>query len=359
LKILHISNPVSIPVKGYGGTERVVYSLAKKQAENGHDVTVIAGKPSIIPNVRDLSFIEGTYYTGRRFIVKRFLTMYSIKAFLESRKNNFDIIHNHISEEAIPASLLSRGTVVTTLHCPLTLRKFWPFLTTSVSSFLPKKTKFVTISKRAFKAYKPFFGNDLITYIHNGIEVASIPFNSKPQKDHEIQLCFLGQLVPEKRPHLAIKVADVLHKQKYDVKLFVMGKMDYPLSNYSEKLIVMTKLRSYVKLLPNIKTDEMYRILGNCDALLVLSSEIGLGLAHLEALACGTPLIGLVDGPAEELVKHGTNGYLGNSLKDLVEYSLLARELDRSKCRAIVEKNFSANVMYKKYLDIYNLVSTK
>lgn len=353
MKILHISNPVSIPVKGYGGTERVVYSLAKKQAENGHDVTVIAGKPSIIPNVKDYSFVEGTYYTERRFIMKRILSAYSMRAFLESRKDNFDIIHNHISEEAIPTSLLSKGPVITTLHCPLTLRKFWPFLITSVSSFLPRKTKFVTISKRAFKAYKPFFGNNLITYIHNGIDVANIPFSSKPQKGHEVQLCFLGKIVYEKQPHLAIKIADIIHEWGYDIMLFIMGKLDLPLSKYAKRLINEAKSRKYVALLPNIKTNEMYSILKNCDVFLVTSFEIGLMIAQLEALATGTPIVGFVNSPAEEVVIEGYNGYLGVNLYDVARKCLVTLDIDRANCRKFVESNFSEQKMYEDYMKIY------
>jgi glycosyltransferase involved in cell wall biosynthesis len=356
LKILHITNPVSIPTTGYGGTEKVVYTLAKMQAENGHYVAVIAGAASKIPKVKDLSFVKGIPYTGRKFIMKRIMNMYSLKAFLESRKYEFDIIHNHISEEAITASILANNKVITTLHCPLSLRKFWPFITTSLAALLPKKTKFVTISKRAFQAYKPFFGNNLITYIYHGIDPSNIPFNPKPQKNHEIQLCFLGQISPEKRPHLAIRVADMLYERNYDVELFIMGKLDYPFTNYAKKVINMAKSRNYVKILPNIKTDKMYKILGNCDALLAVSAEIGLGLAHLEALACGTPLVGLADGPARELIKQGINGYLGKNLEELSKYSILATELDRSNCRLIVEKEFSAKIMYKKYLNIYNML---
>jgi glycosyltransferase involved in cell wall biosynthesis len=358
LRILHITNPVSIPVTGYGGTERVVYTLAKMQAEEGHDVAIIAGAPSIIPKVKDLSFAKGSPYAGRIFIIRRLMNMYSLKAYLESRKYNFDIIHNHISEEAIPASILSNSNskVITTLHSPLSLRKFWPFITTSTAAILPKKTKLVAISKRAFMAYKPFFGNNLLTYIYHGIDPASIPFNPKPQKNHEVQLCFLGQIAPQKRPHLAIRVAEMLYEKKYDVELFIMGKMDYPLTNYVKKIISMVKIRKYIKILPNIRTEEMYKILGNCDALLAVSAEIGLGLAHLEALATGTPLVGLVDGPAVELIKHGVNGYLGTNLEELAKYSSIAMELDRSKCRSVVEEEFSAKVMNEKYLDLYNML---
>lgn len=356
MRILHISNPVSIPVKGYGGTERVIYSLAKMQAENEHEVTIIAGKPSIIPHVKDASFEKGSHYTERKFVIKRLLTAYALRAMLESRKDTFDIIHNHISEEGIPSSVFSKIPVITTLHCPLTLRKFWPFITTSVSSLLPRKTKLVTISKRAYNAYKPFFGKDLISFIHNGINIEHIPFYPKPKKDYELQLCTIGKIVPEKNLHVAIKVADLLNEKGYDIKLFLMGKLDFPLSNYAKRLIAMVRERKHVSLLPNVSTEKLYNILGSCDAFITVSREIGFLIAQLEALATGTPVIGLFDSPAEEVVKHGLNGYLCRSLEDLAEKSLLARELDRRKCRLIVETNFSEKAMYEKYLNLYYLL---
>ena len=61
----------------------MVYSLARKQAENGHDVTVIAGKPSYIPGVEDASFVEGRPYAEKKFIINRILTAYSLRTILK------------------------------------------------------------------------------------------------------------------------------------------------------------------------------------------------------------------------------------------------------------------------------------
>jgi len=354
LRILHISNPANIPVEGYGGTERVVYSLAKKQAEYGHDVTVIAGKPSIIPHVRDASFVKGTPYTEKKFMMNRVLTGYSLRAMLKSRNGEFDIIHNHIAEEAICFSILSKSFVITTLHCPITLRKFWPFVATSMSRLLPRKTKFVTVSRRSFKAYQPFYGSDLIAFIHNGIDLSNIPFNSKPKREHEIQLCFVGKLIQEKHPHKAIKVADIIHKWGYDVKLYIIGKLDFPISKYNQRLISMVKSRKYAVLLPNVETEMVYDILGNCDVFITASFEIGLMTAQLESLATGTPIIGLVDGAAEEVVFEGYNGYLGVNLYDMARKCLTALDIDRMNCRKFVEHNFSEQSMYEKYMDVYH-----
>ena len=331
----------------------MVYSLAKRQAENGHNVTVIAGKPSNIPGVKDASFVGGRPFAEKKFIINRFLTAYSLRVMIKSRKFKFDVIHNHVAEEAISFSLLAKSCFITTLHCPLTLHAFWPFVTTSISSFFPRKTKFVTVSKRSFEDYKPFYGRDLIGYIHNGIDVSNIPFNSKPDKDHEIQICFLGKLVFGKNPHLAIKIADLIHKWQYDVKLFIIGKLDFPISKYAGKLLRMAKQRKNVVLLPNASIKDVYRVLGNCDALISTSFEIGCPVSQIESLALGTPVVGFANGCAKEVVVEGLSGYLGSSLNDVAEKCLEAPRLNREECRHLAEKNFSEVKMYEKYMRVY------
>ena len=356
LDILHISNPVQIPAKGYGGTEKVVYSLAYQQAKNGHNVTVIAGRPSIIPNVKDNSFVYGQTYCEGKFIIKRNLTSYSLKAMLKSRESKFDIVHNHISEEAIFLSILSKNPIVTTLHCPITLLKFAPLTATTLSGVLPRKTKFIAISKRSYKAYRPFYRRALLTFVHNGLDVSNIKFSPFTTKENEITIGFLGKLIREKYPHLAIKIADVIHKNGYGVKLFVMGKLDFPLSSYAQELIKMAKKRSYVTLVPNAATGEVQNILGNCDVLLNTSYEIGLIMAQIEAMAMGTPVVGPINGSAEEVVEEGHTGYLGSDLNDVARKCVMALDLSREACRKFVENHFSETNMYKKYMNAYNLI---
>lgn len=357
MRILHLSNPVSIPPKSYGGTEHVVYSLAKIQAENDHEVSVIAGKPSDIPGVMDLSFEKAKIYTEKRFILKRWMGLYTVKAFRKiAQYKEFDIVHNHISEEAIPLSNLIRITMITTLHCPMSLQNLIPLVTTSVSGLLPRNTKFITISKRSLRAYLPFYGKDLIGYVHSGLNISSIPFSPIPKTDHEIKLCFLGKIVREKHPEVAIQVVDIIHELGYDVELLIIGKLDSPLSNYAKNLIKSINDRKYVTLLPNIYTNEIYHLLGNCNVFINPSTEIGLNLAQIESLATGTPVVGLFNGVAKEVVKEGQNGYLGENPLDLAKKCLIALDLDRTNCRRFVENNFSEQRMYKAYMKFYERV---
>ncbi len=350
-------NPVNIPTGGYGGTPKVVYSLARNQAEAGHDVMVLAGRPSDIPGVTDASFAEGRPYVEKKFIADRMVTAYSLRAILRSRRHEFDIVHSHISDEAIPMSLLSKSKVITTLHCPLTLRSFWPFVTTSLSSILPRKTKLITISERALEAYRPFYGDDLLGFIHNGLDISAIPFSPTPETNYEIQMAFLGKLVYEKYPHVAIQIADIIRSWKHDIKLLVMGKLDSPLSAYGQKLVSMIDQRDYVELLPNMPTEDVYRVLAQCHVFLNPAFEIGLIMSQLEALAIGTPVVGFVNGSAREVVSGGVNGYLGSDLDDIAKGCLLAQNLEREKCRKSVSERFSEERMYREYMQLYAYVT--
>lgn len=354
LRILHISNPVPIP-SDYGGTERFIYTLAKEQARHKHEVFVIAGKPSRIPNVRDFSFVKGEPYREKVFIIKRIATLYALRSFLKSRKFEVDIIHNHMSEEAIPSSVLSKAPVLTTLHCPLMLRGT-PYVFASITKLLPKSTKFVAISKKSYRIYKPFYKERLLTYIYHTIDISKYPFVSKVKRVHEIQICSVGKFLPIKNHHLAIRIADILKAKGYDVMLYLLGKADLPPSPYLKKIMLIAKKRDYVKLMLNPSSKELKNVISNCDALLWLSNEIGLGIVQLEALAMGTPIIGLKYTTAEEIVKNNYNGFIATNLSDMAEKVILARELDRQKCRAHVENYFSPKTIYEQYLKVYEEV---
>ncbi|MBN2259976.1 MAG: glycosyltransferase [Clostridiales bacterium] len=353
LKILHISNPIQIPTKGYGGTERVIHSLVKKQVEYGHEVSLLAGKPSTIPGVEDISFSNGGVYDERKFLLKRFFSGFSLKAFLKSRNSRYDIIHNHISEEALFFTILSKSPVLTTLHCPMSLEKTTTFASTALFSSLPMNTKFVSISKRSYYAYKPFYNKNLLSYIHNGVDVRNIPFNSKPNKQHDIVIGFVGKIIFEKNAHLAIKIADILHKMDYNIHLFIIGKINLPLSKYAKKLFLIAEKRNYVTIIPNASNGVIQEILSNCDVFINPSYEIGLMISQIEALAMGTPVVGFEKGCASEVVITGYNGYLGNSFSDIAKKCILALNINRKNCRKHVINCFNEKKMYFEYLKTY------
>jgi glycosyltransferase involved in cell wall biosynthesis len=77
------------------------------------------------------------------------------------------------------------------------------------------------------------------------------------------------------------------------------------------------------------------------------------GLVQVEAMMCGTPVVGTRLGAVLEVIDEGVTGYLAESMVDFPARVLQAFELDRHRVRERAEARFSAEQMARKYVDLY------
>ncbi|HZA80414.1 MAG TPA: glycosyltransferase [Actinomycetes bacterium] len=102
---------------------------------------------------------------------------------------------------------------------------------------------------------------------------------------------------------------------------------------------------------------EKQRLLGRAKALLApIQWEEPGGTAMIEALACGTPVIGMRRGALEDIIEHGKNGFLCDSEDEFAEYIPRADELDPNVCRRSAEERFSVPAMADAYMELYREV---
>ncbi len=84
------------------------------------------------------------------------------------------------------------------------------------------------------------------------------------------------------------------------------------------------------------------------------------GLTMVEAMACGTPVLGANMGSIPEIVVDGETGFLCDSVDDAVSKVPALAGIDRRKCRERVEAEFTAERMIDRYLGAYaEAVETK
>src|SRR5690606_10239267 len=88
------------------------------------------------------------------------------------------------------------------------------------------------------------------------------------------------------------------------------------------------------------------RLLSGAAALLMpVLWEEPFGIVMAEALACGTPVIGLGRGAVPEVVEHGVTGFVCADVAEMIAAVARIPELDRTACRRSAEERFSQRAL--------------
>ena len=98
-----------------------------------------------------------------------------------------------------------------------------------------------------------------------------------------------------------------------DVRLVIAGEDEQGGSGYRreiEKEIDRLGLRDVVTLLGAVRQEDVVRHLQSSDGFVLASRNEALGVAYMEAMACGLPVIGTAVGGVGEVIDDGTNGLL-------------------------------------------------
>jgi glycosyltransferase involved in cell wall biosynthesis len=77
------------------------------------------------------------------------------------------------------------------------------------------------------------------------------------------------------------------------------------------------------------------------------------GLSVVEAMACGTPVVGYRRGALPETVTEGVSGFLVDDVDGAVAAVPRALALDRARVADVTRRRFSADRMVEEYLAVY------
>jgi glycosyltransferase involved in cell wall biosynthesis len=77
------------------------------------------------------------------------------------------------------------------------------------------------------------------------------------------------------------------------------------------------------------------------------------GLVMIEALACGTPVVGFPCGSVPEIIVEGETGFIVDDIDRAVEAATKIEQIDRARCRRELEERFTDKHMAQDYLRIY------
>ena len=107
----------------------------------------------------------------------------------------------------------------------------------------------------------------------------------------------------------------------------------------------------------SVGPDRRDKLLGNAAALLhPINFSEPFGLSIVESMACGTPVVAFNRGSMPEIIQHGKNGFLVSDINEAVNAIKKLDQIDRHFCRRTVEERFTADIMVKNYLKVYDKI---
>jgi glycosyltransferase involved in cell wall biosynthesis len=325
-----------VPPGLYGGTERVVSYLTEHLVALGHRVTLFASGDSrtrarlVAPVPRALRLDADVLDPLAPHVLEL------AQAF--DRADEFDVIHCHIDYLAFPFAHLVSTPTVHTMHGRLDL----PYLRPLLRHFADVPLISISDAQRA-----PVTNLDLnwIGTVHHGLPLERIPVGSGGGG----YLAFIGRISPEKRLDLAIEVAT-----RAGLRLRVAAKVDAVDRTYFEAEIAPLLRHPLVDFLGEIGEADKPAFLGEARALLFpVDWPEPFGLAMIEALACGTPVVARPRGAVGEVLRHGQTGFLANTVEELAAAVGAVDRIDRATCRREAETRFSVARMARDYEAIF------
>jgi glycosyltransferase involved in cell wall biosynthesis len=326
-----------VPPRLYGGTERIVSYLTEELVRQGHDVTLFASADSetsakLVPCARQALRLDPH--------VSDYLPYHVVMLDKVVRcADEFDVLHFHVDILQFPLIRGFADRTVTTLHGRLDL----PDMADFYAAF--PHVPLVSISWHQREPMPP--GLTWAGMVHHGLPADILPFQPVPSGDY---LAFLGRISPEKRPDRAIEIALAA-----GLPLKIAAKVDkVDRAYWDNRIAPLVQAHPSIEYIGEIGEHEKPSFLGNARALLFpVDWPEPFGLAMIEAMACGTPVIAFRAGSIPEVIDEGRSGYVVGSIAEAAAVVERACALDRTGVRACFEARFTAERMARNYLDIY------
>ena len=297
----------------------------------GNDVTLFASGDSETAG-KLFSVSEKTTFAQTEEYRRNYLNLLASKCYENAA--NFDIIHSHLTLISSYFSNFVDTPTVISVHSPIDGH-------TKIFVEHYKNNNYVSFSLAQRKQMPDL---NWVANVYHGVDTKLFSYNETP-KDYFL---YLGRITEEKGVHFAIEAAKAA-----GVPLVIAGR-SYQAEGYWHEHMeknIDGKMISYIGE-ANFETKIEY--LRNAKALLFPTQyDEVFGLVMIEAMACGTPVIGWNKGSVSEVIQDGHTGFVVNSVDGMVKAINNIDKIRRADCRKRAEMFFSIEKMVAGYERVY------
>lgn len=279
---------------------------------------------------------------------------------------NVDIIYTHYLGNTYRAVRYLQN-----LHAPIVAIEHWsevnqptlrPIVRKMGYEAYPKVARLITVSNAARQSILHHFGKDS-DVVYNMVDPC-FKYNAGNAAEHHERFVFtaVGNLLPIKGYDTLIHAMGkvTIPSDKWELQIVGHGKE----RNHLETLISQHGLQQNIKLLGQKDKTEVQRLLSHSDAFVLASRSETFGVAYIEAMACGLPVIATRCGGPEEFVTEKDGllvpvddiDALAKAVDHMYEHHM---EYDRQAIAEDCKARFSQEVIAKQLTEIFEEVVNK
>jgi glycosyltransferase involved in cell wall biosynthesis len=329
LRIAQVA-PVGGPVHPNIGesVEQLVSLLTEELVRRGHHVTLFATGDSKTSGELNYLFDRGYEFDEELWDWQFTESVHVGHAYAQAHE--FDVIHCHSYHYAIPFTPFITTPNVQTHHVemsPAIIREYRRLT----------QINLVTVSE--WQA-RDFATRPNVEAIPHGIDTASFPVGNGGD-----YLLFLGRMISNKGPVKAVEIA-----RRAGMPLVLAGPAEDDFDTAVAPLVDGRDVRYVGRVSPS----ERNTLLADAAAVVYpLLWPEPFGLVMIEAIACGTPVIGTRLGAVPEIIEPGLTGYLADSWEGMADLVPAALALDRSRIRARAVERWDYRRMVDQHEALY------
>ena len=321
-----------VPPRHYGPWEQFASLLTEGLVDRGFDVTLFATADSIT-RARLVGTVPTGYAEDPTADAKVWEALHVAAAF--ERAHEFDLIHNSFDFLPLSYSRLVDTPVVTTIHG------------FSSERILPVYERYNDIGH--YVAISDADRSERLVYaatIHHGIDIGEFELGA----GDGAYLLFFGRIHPDKGTVVAMDAAE-----RVGIPLLIAGIVQD--RDYFERFVQPRLDGVNLRYVGPVGRERRAAVLGGATALLhLIDFDEPFGFSVVEAMACGTPVIARRRGTLGELIQHGENGFLVDTVDEAVTAVRASKELNREAVRASVERRFDVGRMVDDYVALYRQI---
>ena len=340
-------------------------ALIDELAANGVDITLYSVRASRTPASKHKWFFEDEQYSHLQqplYTNAPIALAQPLGALLDIREaGDFDIIHDHNRFFGPALMALAGDDMPPLLH---TMHE------NPVLSLLGRLDRvwFSSISHALLRGVPAEVRAKTVGVVHNAVDLRQLRF--EPLKGD--YFCTLGRFSKAKGQATAARLCHRIGaklrmaggiagiNKLEQLKKAVCDPDTQPINPdfaYFSKQVLPMLDKPDIEYVGEVAGRQKSKFLGEAKALLFpIDWEEPFGMAVIEALACGTPVVAMKRGAMPEIIEHGINGWLAENEDEFLHYMQRVDEINPRACRRSVERRFTPRIMAQGYLKHYQQV---